>query len=569
MVYAFTVYIRLTGGVPEVLMAHADVDVAIIGAGPVGMALASELIRHGLTVRIVDKAASTKDYSRAPVFWPRAQEALDLMGIRPLWDGRTVPMKRIHINLYGRPAGAVAMDGGASAHPTPILAGQDVTEKILDDHLTSLGTPVERATEATAVVIREDGADVTIKPKGREAQTFAASWVVGCEGAPSVVRKSAGIGWEGHQLKGLMVPIADAKAKWPLINKVGDCHVALTDKGYLLTIPLPGVQRIIIAIPDDTPPGKQPETTLEQVATLMADAIGGPVELSDAPWVTVVRYGNFLADRLREGRALLAGDAAHSIAPLSGQGMNTGVQDAFDLGWKLAYVHKGWAPIGLLNSYDADRGPIAKHLAQTTDRFFRFVLDPTPAQKHLIKAVGSAALKVRKVRETISEFYTELSVAYPQSPLNDAHTHRAPKPGEHVLDGDLVRWPDLEPLRLYDLLRGLHWTVIAFTGADPQPQTLAATRRRLAMLVSGWDAKRLTASLVVQSPNPSDQGATSEVTTTLDAWGDLHGVYGASGGALLLIRPDGYVALHRPADDAGFAALDDLLRRTLQAAVVK
>ena len=544
-------------------MPASPVDVAIIGAGPVGMALACELIRHGLSVRIVDKAASTKDYSRAPVFWPRAQEALDLMGLHSLWDGKTVPMRRMHVNIYGRPAGTVAMDAGASAYPAPMLVGQDVTEQVLDAHLKALGAPVERATEATRVVLRDDGAEVTIRPDGGQSETFEARWVVGCEGAHSLVRDAAGVDWVGHPLKGLMVPIADAKTKWPLINAVGHCHVALTDKGYLLTIPLPGVQRIIIAIPDTTPPGQEPQTTLDEVARLTAEAIGGPVELSDAPWVAVVRYGNHLAAAFRKERAFLAGDAAHSIAPLSGQGMNTGVQDAFDLAWKLAYVHKGWAPDALLDSYGADRRPVAERLVHATDRFFKLVLQPSATQMRAMKAVGPTALKVRKVRETISEFYTEVDVAYPESPLNDTHGRHAPRPGEHIIDGDLVRWPDLEPLRLYDLLRGLHWTVIAFSGVDPASEALATTRRRLTDLVQRWGADRMKGALIVQAPHGPDAADAEGVCVVLDAGGGLHEIYGGSAGALLLVRPDGYVAFHRHDRDGDAAALDQHLVRVL------
>lgn len=547
-------------------MISLEVDVAIIGAGPVGMVLACELIRHGLSVRIIDKAASTKDYSRAPVFWPRAQEALDLMGLRALWDGQTIPMRRMHVNIYGRPAGIVAMDAGTSAHPTPMLVGQDVTEKILDAHLSSLGSPVERATEATQVVLRDDGVELTIKPDGGEPETFGARWVVGCEGEHSLVREAAGIAWEGHQLKGLMVPVADAKARWPLINKIGHCHVALTDKGYLLTLPLPGVQRIIVAVPDTTPPGEEPKITLDQIAALTGDAMGGPVDLFDATWVTVVRYGNHLAHTFRKGRALLAGDAAHSIAPLSGQGMNTGVQDAFDLAWKLAYVHKGWAPDRLLDSYGADRRPIAEHLVRTTDRFFKIVLDHRAAKKRLFKTIGPTALKLHRVRKMISEFYTEINVAYPESPLNDMqhHSHRTPKPGEHVIDGDLVRWPDLKPLRLYDVLRGLHWTVIAFSGADPAPEAIATVHQHLVKSVRRWGPERLNAALIVQSPKLPDQAESVEVTTALDAWGGLHDAYGASAGALLLIRPDGYVAFHCGAADSDLAAMKVHLDQVLK-----
>lgn len=279
--------------------------------------------------------------------------------------------------------------------------------------------------------------------------------------------------------------------------------------------------------------------------------------------MTVVRYGNFLARDFRNGRALLAGDAAHSIAPLSGQGMNTGVQDAFDLAWKLAYVHKGWAPDDLLDSYGADRRPVAEHLVETTNRFFKTVLNPSATQMQVFKTVGPTALKVRKVRESIANFYTELSVAYPHSPLNDRHERRSPKPGEHVIDGNLVRWRDLKPMRLYDVLRGLHWTAIVFSGAEPTPQDLSLARQRIQDVLERWGTHRLNAALIVRAPKLPNEPDPAGLTSLADAGGDLHGRYGAANGGILLVRPDGYIALHRAGADEDFAALDSLLEHLL------
>lgn len=221
-----------------------------------------------------------------------------------------------------------------------------------------------------------------------------------------------------------------------------------------------------MATPDAPGDGRPTTTTLPEVAELSADAIGGPVEFSDAPWVAVVRYGNHIAADFRRGRALLAGDAAHSIAPLSGQGMNIGIQDAVDLAWKLSYVHKGWAADALLDSYAKDRRPVAQRLERSTNRFFRRVLKPGKWQRRLASIAAPIALKLPHIRKKIAGFYTGTDIRYRASPLSDSHRGHHPQPGEHVRDGELVRWPDLEPMRLFDALRGGHWSVLLFTGAS-------------------------------------------------------------------------------------------------------
>ena len=545
------------------MSASSKTDVAIIGAGPVGMALACELHRHGLRVRILDKEERTKAYSRAPVFWPRAQEALDLMGIHHLWDGQTAPMNRVHVSVYGVPAGTVALDAGESAHPVPMLVGQDVTERILDGHLAKLGVVVERASEAIAVERRKTDFRLVLKRRDGAEETIEADWVVGCDGGNSFVRQSFDFGWDGHPLEGLMVPICDAKVRWTLPSGIGEAFVALTDRGYMLTIPLPGFQRIIVAVPDTTPAGEQPSITLPQMAELTAATIGGPVELSDAPWVAVVRYGNHIARTFRDGNAFIVGDAAHSIAPLSGQGMNTGVQDAFDLGWKLAYVHKGWAPDGLLDSFTADRRPVAERLVHSTDRFFKIVNEPGEMQKRIMRKVAPAAIGFGTIREMFAEFYTELDVAYAQSPLSDDHRVASPKPGEHVLDGMLARWPDCAPMRLYDALRGLHWTAIVLAGSQASRDTLETMSTRLADWTRMLGPDRLKSLLVIGAPKPPQDFVPAEdgPACAIDAWQGLHRGYGAESGALLLIRPDGYVSLHRGVSSVDFDAAKALLHR--------
>jgi 3-(3-hydroxy-phenyl)propionate hydroxylase len=539
-------------------------DVAIIGAGPAGMALACELIRYGLSVRIVDKSAGPKHYSRAPILWPRAQECLDLMGIHHLWNGHTAPWRYAHLNVYGQPAGTLTLDTGDSAYATPLLVGQDVTEQIFDAYLRHVGIPVERSVEATKIEIHDGGAQIALNKADGSEETLDARWVIGCEGTKSIVRDAAGIGWEGHELVGLMILIADATAIWPLPRTQGHAFAGLTDEGYVALIPLPDAQRIVIAVPDTTPPDEEPAATLDDVAAAVEQALGAPVSLTDSPWATVIRYGNHIAPVYRKGRAILAGDAAHGIAPLSGQGMNTGIQDAFDLGWKLAYVHKGWAPESLLDTYTADRRPVAKWLESSTDRMFSLVCDPAKLKKRLFRVAAPVALSFSRVRETAAEFFTEVGIHYPDSPLNDAHHHRAPRPGDHARDGAMVRWPDLESIRLYDDLLGTHWSVLAFTGGERSAEAIAHLHARLVRLVKAFGVDRLHALLIVgYSAPPADLRQMGTVDIALDSWRLMHEKYDADDGGLVLVRPDGYVTLNRAPDDHDFDAAERLLDRTL------
>jgi 2-polyprenyl-6-methoxyphenol hydroxylase-like FAD-dependent oxidoreductase len=509
----------------------------------------------------------TKDYGRAPVFWPRAQEALDLMGLHHLWNGKTTPLRRVHVNVYGQPAGTIETDLGESAHPTPMMVGQDITEKILDEYLHSIDAPIERSVEVTRTELFDHGARITLKPASGGEDSFEAAWVVGCDGSTSGVRNDIGIGWEGHQLRGMKTSVADTHAKWPLSQAGGVGHVALTNKGYTIAVPLPGMMRLLVAVPDDTPKGQQPKVTLEELAALASEAIGGPVELFDPAWITVVRFGNHLASTFRKGRALLAGDAAHSIAPLSGQGMNTGVQDSFDLGWKLAYVHKGWAPESLLDSYTAERRPVAKKLTDSTDRFFDMLRDPSTSHKVLFRAAVPAVLRFQKIHERTAEFFTELGVSYPDSPLNDDQHRREPRPGEYIRDGALVRWSNLEPMRLYDALRGLHWTVLAFSGVDSSTDAISDTHQWLSALIGQYGTDRLRALLIVGEPTaPSLVSETGGLTISIDAWRIVHDKYDAFRGALLLVRPDGYITLHRGVSDRDRAVLEALVGRMLRSA---
>ena len=257
----------------------AEVDVLVAGAGPVGMALAAELARHGVRPRIVDKTGGTKTISKALILHVRTQEVFDAMGIVGEAKARSVPMTNVQIHAYGRRIGQWDFTGGIidSPHPYPIILGQDRTEKILEDHLESLGVSVDWNTEAISYSQDEGGVTVRLRALDGREEEVRAKYLVGCEGAHSMTRKTSGLEFPGDAYTGEQFIQADCKIHWELPR--GSNYLFLTDVGYLMVIEMPDeIVRIFISLPDPDPSLTDPPT-LEDIRSNLARLTGFEVEL--------------------------------------------------------------------------------------------------------------------------------------------------------------------------------------------------------------------------------------------------------------------------------------------------
>ncbi len=519
--------------------------VLIVGAGPVGLTFASEMARHGVPFRIIDKAATTKDISKALILHVRTQEVLDTAGLANTLLKQGQPLRRVEIIGYGKHVGHGTMEGINSSHPHPIIVAQSVTERFLREHLESQGGKVEWQTEATGLVQQPDHVEVTVKHADGREEIVRAQYVVGADGTHSKVRESIGVDFSGYPYSGQAFIQADSKIEWSLPR--GSSYLWFTELGYMMVIEMPGdIVRTFISVPDDDP--KKRDTTLEEVNETLNRLGGVDARLYDPVWVALFRTNHRAAPSFRKDRVFLAGDAGHEHVPIGGQGMNTGIQDAFNLAWKLAYVLTGKANAKILDSYNPERHPVAESLLKGTDEAYTRLLKAGDVAKYAIRLFGPYLFGSQKIRESIRDVIEEININYRKGPLSQDHGgSEGPEAGDRVLDAEVVFANGKRPTQLRELFRGQHWTLLGMTGRGAAPEQLNELCRLLERTHERFQAA-LKTYLVASDWQP--RKFETSVPIVFDRVARAQDQYGVSDPCVYLIRPDQYVAFRGPLDRA-------------------
>ncbi|MFJ1705984.1 FAD-dependent monooxygenase [Kitasatospora sp. NPDC088346] len=489
-----------------------DTDVAVIGAGPTGLMLATELARAGVRVELIDRRTERHPHSRALTLHPRSLELLDQRGWvdRFLAHGRTLP--GWHFAGLDTPLDFTALD---TSHPHTLFLAQSRTEAVLEERARDLGVPVRRG--HTFLGLRQhadDGVEVDVRGPEGGARTVRARYVVGCDGGRSPVREAAGIGFPGRAetLTGMLGDFAT----------VAPDAVDRAKAGGVLAVPLEaGLTRIVLLDPERMRvPGTEPVTEDELRAALVR-ACGSDLGIAEPRWLS--RFGNAtrLADRYRAGRVLLAGDAAHIHFPAAGQGLNAGLQDAVNLGWKLAAEIAGWAPPGLLDSYHDERHPVG--LALTADTEVQTLLweltlvpryqRPAAALRELLDGL----LGIAEVNRRLAGAVSAVDTRYPPAD-SPADSPADALVGRRIPDVPLTA-PGSPATRVHELLRAGRFVLLGL-GADPRPARGPGPRPDLAEEVrrQGWADRVDTLTPVSYGGHPLLDGVTE-----------------------VLVRPDGHV----------------------------
>lgn len=510
--------------------------VMIAGAGPTGLTAALELSRLGIPVRIIDKLPHPRTTSRAIGVQART---LELLAQRGLADELVRLGHKAHgASLHGEGRCLTRLD--LSRVPSPynftLLVAQSETERVLGEAVARQGVTVERGVELVGVAqnaLSQEPSPVraVLRHADGTLEEADAPWLISAEGAHSLTRTTLDLQFEGKTLDTTFA-LGDVRMEGELPET--DFHAFSSEHGSLILFPFGGGRVRLVA---SDPPEKGSEPTLAELQQVWDQRSHVPARLHDLTWASFFRVNSRMVSHLKVGRLLLGGDAAHVHSPAGGQGMNTGIQDMINLGWKLAAVVQGRSPPELLDTYGDDRLPVMREVLFTTEGMTEMVGSEQPLVRglfnHLMPLVGSAGF----VQANATARMSQVALGYRGSPMSENHG-----PAGHLHAGD--RAP---PIRvrtkqaggwvergLLELLDPSRWTLLV-VGDEKAAETDHAS--------ACGPARDLFDVRAVTEPDAGDDAA---------QFGAAFGRHG-----VLLVRPDGYVGFA-----SGKAGVHNLARYT-------
>ncbi len=476
-----------------------DVEVVVVGAGPTGLLLAGDLARAGVSCAVFERRGERSGLTRAFTVHARTLEELDARGVADelVATGTPVP----ELRLFG--GAELDLSHLPSRFRYVLVTPQYQTERVLEERATALGADIRYVTEVTGLAQHPDGAEVRFRQDGNRGQVVRAGYVVGADGFHSTVRQALGMPFPGKAVVRSMM-LADVRLTQPpadalTMNSDGDAFALVAPLGD-------GWYRVVARESRDQPPEDVP-VHLDEVRDVTRQAAGTDYGMHDPRWMSRFHSDERQVPRYRDGRVLLAGDAAHVHSPAGGMGMNTGIQDAANLGWKLAAAAGGWASPGLLDTYQAERYPVGRQVLRSSGALLRLGLTRPPGLVAVRNLLARAATRTPFVAGRMARALSGVSISYPAP--HGAH----PLTGKRVAD-----LPLKDGRRLYEALRGGRFLLAASAGVLP------------AEAAAGYGDRVDTATL--------DRAC----------------------GTVALIRPDAYIAWAARVDGAG-AQIGDALAR--------
>ena len=533
-------------------------DVLIVGAGPVGLTMACELLRHGVRCRIIDQTAEPTRTSRALAIQPGTLEVFNNMGVvdRFLAAGQRASAPSIYDGSEnGKGLVLVTFQHiKDSPYTFLLILPQSMTESLLLKRLAELGGVVERSHELLAIQQDGDAIIASVKVTGADAggeEQIRARWLIGCDGAHSVVRRIEKIPFEGRTAPDEFL-LGDVDLDWDKTRET--THGWLTRDGLFAVFPLPGGQWRLFATLREGKGQQVPQASVDEFQRLLVQYTGDrKTKISNPTWMSNFRISYRVASVYRKGHVFLAGDAAHIHSPFGGQGMNIGIQDAYNLAWKLALVLQGKGQESLLDTYQQERKPIARLALQGTETSTTILTTRNPVLLWLRDHIIIPFVHTNTIQQYLAQQASGLALNYRHSALSRSYRHdslnvgewrawlKAPHAGDRMKPGAYLSYPAHEEMKLTQLLHGTESHLLLFAGlASTEADEKYIRLTELASRIEALTANSIKAHLVIiEREKPAHLAWNGSIL--LDPQGKLHTLYGAHKAALYLIRPDSYI----------------------------
>ncbi len=450
-----------------------NTDVIIIGAGPTGLSLACQFIRHGVDFVIVEKREGVTPYSKALGVHARTLEIYEQLGLAQPAVAQGTIAGKVRLLEGGEVRGEVDLSEvgrGLSAYPYMLVLEQSKNERLLYEYLQSHGREVRWQTELESFSQDESGVTAHVKDQTGASHGIAAKYLVGCDGPQSPVRHALGLSFAGSTFERLFY-VADVRIDWEFSHDA--LHVCLARNSVVAFFPMPGENRyrIVGAFPEgwDQDAG---EIVYEEIEQRIRDEAELALDISHVNWFSVYQVHTRHVNKFSEGRCFLAGDAAHIHTPAGGQGMNTGIQDAYNLAWKMACVLRGDAAEQILDTYNEERLPNAERLLGTTDRMFNlaagsdwlFGLIRTTVFPPLAKYI----LSFDVVKERFFPLISQIGINYRDGSLSEHAGDRE----YAVKAGDRLPYFLVDGKSIYDKLREPKFHLLTFSDGTSDDHTM-------------------------------------------------------------------------------------------------
>jgi 2-polyprenyl-6-methoxyphenol hydroxylase-like FAD-dependent oxidoreductase len=505
-------------------------SVLIVGAGPTGLTLANILAKEGVSFRLIERDTGPIEQSRALWVHARTLELWDKLGVLSGALERGIKFNWVELLIDGKSKGKIPYEGkGISSHPYALVLEQNKTQAMLLAALAKYGKTPEWST--TLETFHDEGGQVTCQLKRADGstETVNAKYLVAADGSTSVVRQQLGLTFEGETYDSSFF-LADVKMETTLGSD--RLYLNMTKKGFFAFFPLYHEDqsgkhyRLIGSLnPEQTAyfekskgVGAKASISSEDVEEHINNNSGLHVKILESRWASVYRIHRRMTNKYRVGKVFLAGDAAHIHSPAGGQGMNTGIGDGFNLGWKLAAVLKGQAQEKILESYEEERLPVAKDVLNKADKLFELETTQNPVLQQIkplfMQTVSGILANVEAGRHWIFSFLSQIAVNYRNSSFVEEYPVISNHSG-NVQAGDRLPYIELaNGSNTHDFIRGFEHHMLVLGETTPAQQT------QLQEICSGYNLKLET---LPQEPSLSKKLSIKQST-------------------IFLVRPDGYIA---------------------------